>query len=152
MSRLATVGDIPVIMRALWQMLEYSTAPQMKYADPIEAELSIRHAIHEERAYIHAGYFIMVDSGREWYSASKFLIEQIILKVETTEAPVEQAIDYLQVIAKHRGCRLVAAGDTQCGYMAPKYLSQGFTLLGTQFIKELPNGFRQEDHRCPVPD
>lgn len=146
MSRLATVGDIPVIMRALWQMMEYSTAPQMKYAEPIEAELSIRHAIHEERAYMYAGYFIMTDIGREWYSSTKFLIEQLILKVESTEVPVEQAIAYLLVIAKKRGCPLVAAGDTQCGYMAPKYLSQGFTLLGTQFIKELPHGVCTEDY------
>jgi len=152
MSRLAQVGDIEVIMRALFQMLEYSPAPQMKYAEPIEAELSIRHAIHEERAWMHAGYFIMCDFGREWYSSKTFLIEQIILKVESTEVPVDKAIAYLDTIARQRGCVLVAVGDTQVGYMAPKYQAQGYTLLGTQFIKELPNGISSQGVRGSVAD
>lgn len=149
MSRLAQVGDIEVIMRALYQMLEYSPAPQMKYAEPIEAELSIRHAIHEERAYMHGGYFIMVDIGREWYSSRKFLIEQIILKVETTSVPVEHAIDYLATIGMAKGCALVAVGDTQVGYMGSKYEAKGYTLLGKQYIKELPNGICSQSDGGP---
>ena len=140
MNRLATPGDVPDIMKALMKMLSYSPAPQMKYACPIEAELSVRHAIHEGRAVLFNGYFIMFDLGRDWYARQgvTYLIEQIILKVEKTDTPVEEAIAHLVTLAKERGASLVAAGDTQVGYMGPKYLGAGFLYLGKQYIKELP--------------
>jgi len=139
--RNATPSDVPAIMAALFQMREKSPAPQVRLAEPIEAELSVRHAIHEGRAYFLGGYFVMYDISRTWYSSKKVLIEDLILKVhEDSSVRLRDVIRSLSDLALMHGCKAVVAGDTQIGYMTPRYIQEGFQVLGTQLYKELHHG------------
>lgn len=128
--------DIEPVMGKLLDMLKYSPAPQMQYADVGAAMVSLVNAIETGRAYIAHGYFIMVDVGCDWYSDKPYLIEQIIIKVYDTHLPVKLAIDALDVIAREHRCHAIAVGDTQVGYMTPLYQAAGFNTIGTQLIKE----------------
>jgi hypothetical protein len=119
-------------------MLAKSPAPQMRYADLETALLYIMHiAGVQGRAWIVDGYLVLYDIGADWYSKKPYLIEQLILKVYDTDAPVENAIAFLELRAKAHGCVMVAAGDTQVGYMTPKYQAAGYSVLGTQLYKEI---------------
>lgn len=138
--RPAATLDVAPVMAKLLAMLARSPAPQMKYADPIVAERSVRRAIKQGRAFICCGFFIMVDVGCDWYSEHSYLIEQIILRVYDTGAPVTRAIDALDEIAAELGCVAIAVGDTQVGYMTPFYQLAGYKTLGTQLMKERANG------------
>lgn len=134
--REATNQDVPIIMAALLRLQAKANGRgQMAFADPMEAELSIRYAIHDGRTRIVDGYFIMFDIGKPWYSTQVMLIEDIILKIEETEAPVDVAIQALDIIARELGCKAIAVGDTQIGLMVPKYQAAGYTVLGTQLFK-----------------
>lgn len=137
--RRATQHDVPAIMEALIAMKEKSPAPQMQKITPIGAELGLRHLIHEGQAAIVDGYLILFDVGGDWYCLpeQRYLIELLILKVYPTTAPVSVAIKALDKLAAMFGCCAIAAGDTQIGYMTPKYLAEGYTVLGTQLLKEL---------------
>lgn len=128
--------DLDVVMQKLKAMLDYSPAPQMRYADYHVAMASVVRAMREGRAYICNGYFIMVDVGSDWYTDRRYLIEQIILKVYDAPHTVASAIAGLEEIAKEHGCHAIAVGDTQVGYMTPLYQAAGFTTIGTQLIKE----------------
>lgn len=134
-----TNQDVPQIMAALIAMKAKSPAGQMPLTDPMEAECSIRYAVHQGRCFRLGGFFAMFDIGSPWYTREKFLIEDIILKVwpDDKTAKVEDVIDYLIELARLRGCVAVAAGDTQIGLMVPKYVNQGFVVLGTQLFKRL---------------
>jgi hypothetical protein len=107
----------------------------MKYANIDIAIRNVRFAMAEQRAYYVDGYFIMVDEGSDWYTDKKYLIEQIILKIHPTHAPVSVAIAALDRIREEHGCVAIAAGDTQVGYMTPHYHAAGYTTLGTQLFK-----------------
>jgi hypothetical protein len=135
--RLATPQDMPAILTALQWMLDNSPAPQMKMASLMEAELSIRNAMHEGNAWIIQGYLIVVDVGRVWYSGERFLIEQIILRIEKTGTQVQAAIGALDQLADHYKCNAIAVGDTQIGHMTPLYQDHGYVTLGTQLFKEI---------------
>jgi hypothetical protein len=151
--RKATNQDVPAIMAALLAMLPKANGRgQMAYAEPMEAELSVRHAIFQERAVIVDGYFIMFDVGSPWYTTKRYLIEDIILKIEKTDAPVDTAIQALDVLARKYGCDAIAVGDTQIGYMTPKYINHGYATLGTQLFKGVPDGIRPQDHGGAVAD
>lgn len=150
--RFATTEDIPLIEETLLAMLAKSPARQMKFADQGAAFAYIRQAVNVGNAYIEDGYFILVDAGRPWYSYKEYLIEELILKIRPTTQPVTVAIKALSEIARSRGFEVVAAGDTQVGYMTPHYIAEGFTTIGTQLLKEIDNGIRPQDHRGAVAD
>lgn len=153
--RLATPQDVPAIMKACLAMLAYSPAFQMKFAEPVEAELGIRDAIHNERAFFFGGYFVMVDHGSDWYTSKRYLIEQLILKVAPDDKSwhvdeiVNQGLDNLATRFK---CHAVAAGDTQIGRMTPLYHAAGYVTLGTQLMKESTYGIRSKSNGGPGPD
>lgn len=134
--RLATWDDERAVMGALLAMLDKSPAPQMRLADPTSARCGVRSAIHEGRAYIVGDFFIMVDQGSPWYTSKPVLIEEIILRISREhDTTVEQAIAALDDIAASRGCVAIAAGDTQIGYMRPKYEARGYVPMGYQLLK-----------------
>lgn len=153
--RPANDSDLPVIMECLEQMLEKSPAPQMKFAERDAAATSVEHAVDDGRAWIMGAYFIMVDIGRDWYSTREYLIEQIILKVypDDTSVKLDTVIrNGLSYLADRFGCVAIAAGDTQIGYMADKYIAAGFRAIGTQFFKESRYGLHQKDHGGASPN
>lgn len=123
-------------MSALIEMKEISPAAFMKYTDVTTAYNYMQSA----RARVVDGYFILYDIGSPWYSQEKFLIEDLIIRIYPTTKRVEVAIDALSRIAEHHGLKAVIAGDTQIGYMAPKYLAKGFVTLGTQLMKDIDYG------------
>ena len=145
--RIATLGDYPLIEAALFKLLDKSPALQMKYVHPPTALANVKKAIEQGRCYIEQGYFLMYDIGPPWYMAQECLIEELILKIEPTDAPVRVAIRAMVELARTLGCEVMVAGDTQVGYMTPHYIAEGFNTLGTQLMKEIPNGIRSEDHR-----
>jgi hypothetical protein len=135
--RRAGTQDIPLIVEGLKWMLKHSPGPQMVTADIMEAELSVRNAIHNGFGWVIQGYFIMVSVGKTWYSGQKFLIEDIILRIEKTGIPVTAAVQALDDLADFYGCDNIAVGDTQVGYMTSFYQAHGYVTLGTQLFKEV---------------
>jgi hypothetical protein len=119
-------------------MLDKSPAPQMRYASLSKAmQYILGQATYEGRAWIADGYLVLYDIGSDWYTDKVYLIEQLILKVYKTDEPVTTAIAFLEQRARLHGCVMVAAGDTQVGYMTPKYQAAGYSVLGTQLYKEI---------------
>lgn len=132
-GRVADGSDIKAALDALIEMKTRSPAAQMKYTDPMTAW---RYMVSAKTRVVD-GYFILFDVGSPWYSSDKFLIEDLIIRIYPTDKPVEVAIDALSELALYYGCKAVVAGDTQIGYMRPKYEAQGFVVLGTQLMKEV---------------
>lgn len=136
--------DLDHVMAALVAMRVKNPGKQMQYTDVDTARTYIAYAIKRGVTRVVDGYFIMFDIGRPWYSATEFLLEELLIRIYPTSQPVEVAIDALSSIAKSHGLQAVVAGDTQIGYMAPKYLANGFVTLGTQLMKEIHNGLAKE--------
>jgi hypothetical protein len=134
--RLADEGDMWAIIRSLEWMILNSPGHQMKFASIAFAEKSVRTAMAAGCAFYEQGYFIMVDVGNDWYSPHPFLIEQIILKLHHTDAPVSVAIAVLDDLKSQFNCKAIISGDTQVGLMTPHYLAAGYKQLGVQLLKE----------------
>lgn len=140
--------DLEPVMRAAIHMLGMSPAPQMKFVDIMCVRRHIEQAIETGHAVVQGDYFILFDIGSPWYSTVNYLIEDLIIKFDNAHGTrVSEAIACLEEIAKSRGCVAVAAGDTQVGYMTPKYQAQGFRILGTQLFKEIPDGIHSQIDR-----
>lgn len=137
--RLATESDMPSIMQAAWATFNRSPAPQMAIMTPADAELTIRNAIHQGRAYIVEHVLIVVDDGCPPFSSTRTLFEQLVLKL-ASKGNVSAAVAALDDIARARDCTHIAVGDTQIGKMVPYYEAAGFMPLGVQLFKEVTNG------------
>ncbi len=125
-------------LTALMARMRKSLNPQFQLSSVEVASAYIRKAMTENRAFIHHGYLILVDVATPWHSRESVLIEELILKVyDQPEWKVEEAIACLDGIALAKGVRFIVAGDTQVGYMVPKYHAAGFVTLGTQLFKEV---------------
>jgi hypothetical protein len=136
--RRATEYDTTLVMTALLKMLDKSPAPQMKLAVPEVAYRALKNAAADGWLYVYGDFAILVDVGRPWHSDKRVLIEEIIVRFRRAHHnTVESAVAQLEILARQFGCVAVAAGDTQIGYMAPRYTAAGFITLGTQFYKEI---------------
>lgn len=138
--RPAVAADAYAGIKALLRMREKNPTKQMQYTDESTALCHLLDCVKRKLAVVEQGYLIVFDVGRPWYSKENFLLEDLIIRIEPTTAPVQVAIDALSVLATERRCVAVIAGDTQIGYMAPKYLASGFVTLGTQLMKEITHG------------
>jgi hypothetical protein len=139
--RKATQADLNHMMDELLALKEYSPAPQVQYAEPEVARAYLAAAIERGEVWFTGGYAAVVQVGSDWYSSKRYLIELIILKVYPWQGGrVEDAIKLLDDIADLYSCVAIAVGDTQVGYMTPKYIAAGYTTLGTQLIKEIRRG------------
>lgn len=137
--RQATVGEVPGLVDIALRMVEYSPAPQMRNVEPPLVRSYMHLAQLTGRLYVYGDFAILVDVGSDWYTSKRYLIEQLIWRVSRDHGnTVDSAIEKLDFIARLHGCVAVAAGDTQVGYMAPRYLAAGFQPLGTQYYKEIP--------------
>jgi hypothetical protein len=126
------------IIEAALGMLDYSPAPQMRLVQPGHVRSVMHLARLSGRLYAFGDFGIFVDVGSPWYTTKQVLIEELIVRFRRVyKNPVEGAIAQLDGIGKEHGCVAVAAGDTQIGYMTPRYLAAGFQVLGTQFYKEI---------------
>lgn len=144
--RAATNHDMAAIVAAMKKMVQVSRSPQMKHVDLMEAELYVRHAIHQNgmveevtqscRAVINDGFLILYDVGPPWYSSKCYLIEDLILRIGDSVDGVDGAIKCLDTLKEFHGCVLIAAGDTQGGRMLNSYFNNGYGILGHQLIKE----------------
>lgn len=135
--RQALMGDMHAIGWAIAGMCTNSPARQMRHIDIPTARKYIEQAITEGRCVFRGGYMILFDVGSDWYSNTKVLIEQLILKVypDNKEATVDDAIATLDLLKETYGCAAVIVGDTQIGYMTPRYQAAGYQVLGTQLMK-----------------
>lgn len=135
----ATEAQAETIFQALLKMLQYSPAPQMALAEPVVAYANLMKARDEGKLYVLGDFGILVDVGSPWHSSKPVLFEEIIIRFRRHfENTVDTAVEALERIAKLHGCVAVAAGDTQIGYMAPRYIAAGYRPLGTEFFKETP--------------
>lgn len=139
----ASILDADHIIEAMMAGLAGSPAAHMKYLDLEKAKEYVCQAIADKHVWVCGSYGVMVDVGCDWYSSTPYLIEQLVFKFPGLHSSPAQPLHYvlnegLTEIAKYFGCRVVVAGDTQIGYMTPKYLQAGFQVLGTQLIKEIP--------------
>lgn len=115
----------------------------MKLAEPRVANNYLIYAAATGKLWVYGDFALLVDAAAPWYSTASVLIEDIIVRYRREYGnTVDSAIAQLEVLARRLGCVAVAAGDTQIGLMAPRYLAAGFTTLGTQFYKEIPDGVR----------
>lgn len=134
--RPATQGDCIEAINALVAMRAKNPNRQMKYADPDTALAYMKHAAASGNAVVVEGYFIMYAVTPAWFSIEPFLIEELIIRIYPSDRPVEVAIAALDELKVLFGCVAIVAGDTQVGYMTPKYQAAGFQHLGSQLIKE----------------
>lgn len=125
------------VEQSLLSMQRNSPAPQMGWCDIAPSMDHITSRMLMARAWVVHGYLVMFDIGAPWHSNARYLIEELILKIQITDRPVTVAIDALSELARLHNCQAVISGDTQIGYMAPKYLAAGFVTLGTQHYKEI---------------
>lgn len=136
----ATVEDI---FQALLRMLDKSPAPQMRLVEPAVVYSHLRLAAVDRKLWVLGDFAILVDVGPPWHTTRPVLIEEIIVRFRKGYGySVEDAVAALDHLAELHGCHAIAAGDTQVGIMAPRYLAAGFVTLGTQFYKEIPRGIR----------
>lgn len=140
----ATQHDIPIIMDKVAQLYEKSTSPMKPYYDLMEAELSIRDAIHSNgctlevtdncRAVLADGYFIMFSVSPMWWSSKLFLIEELVIRVGPTVRGKSAVLMTLYALCKKMGCVKVIAGDGQSGIMGQAYLDAGYVKAGEQYV------------------
>lgn len=123
-------------MAALITLKARRPVGQMKHADPEAARAYITKAAELGGVVVVDGYLIMFSTGPTWFSTADFLIEELILKIEDTSHPVERAIAALDELKVMFNCVATIVGDTQIGYMAPRYMAAGYQPLGLQLIKE----------------
>lgn len=134
--RAAVQGDCIEAINALVAMRVKNPHRQMKYADPDTALDYMLHAAASGNAVVVEGFFIMYAVTPAWFSKENFLIEELIIRIYPSLSPVEVAIAALDELKAMFGCVAIVAGDTQVGYMTPKYQAAGFVHLGSQLIKE----------------
>lgn len=134
--RLATNEDTAQALVALIRMKEKNPSKQMQWAEPDAAAHYLALCQQHGYAVVEQGYFILFSPVRPWYSHKLFLVEDLILKIEATTAPVQVAIDALEVLRVQFDCVAIISGDTQVGYMAERYMANGYQMLGVQLIKE----------------
>ena len=134
--RRATAEDIEVAVRVLTALKEKRPTKQMKWADPAAVFEYMTYAATQGCVVVVDGYLIMYSTGPTWFSRAEFLIEEVIVKIAPSEVTVERAIEALEELRVLHGCVATIAGDTQIGYMAPKYMAAGYEPLGLQLIKE----------------
>lgn len=134
--RRATPADVSQAMVELLQMRSKNPGKQMQYTDEDTARCYLYEQMKRGLAVVEQGYFILYDVGRPWYSKENFLLEELVIRIERTGAPPSVAIAALDSLKEKHGCIAVIAGDTQIGAMVPHYLAAGFTVLGTQLMKE----------------
>lgn len=136
---LARESDCIAVFDAMLRMLHKSPAKQMALVEPEHAYTALVQAVREQRLYLYGDYAILVDVGSPWHTTKLVLFEEIIIRYQRVYGhDVSEAVAQLDSIARQHGCVAVAAGDTQVGLMAPRYLAAGFEPLGTQFYKEIP--------------
>ena len=136
--RCASHYDLELIFEALLRLHDKSPAKQMKLCEPEVAYRNLVQARSEGRLYVYGDYGIFIDVGSPWHTSKRVLIEEIVIRFRKAYSnDVDSAIQQLTVIGRSHGCVAVAAGDTQIGLMAPRYLAAGFEALGTQFYKEI---------------
>jgi len=146
--RKASTDEVQLIFEELLKLLQKSPAAQMKLAVPEVALAHLRAAQAAGHLWIQGDFAILVDVGSPWYTDRPVLIEEIIIRYRRDFGnPPEDVALALPLLAEILGCAAIAAGDTQVGLMGPRYLAAGFTALGTQFFKEIPNGVRAQAHR-----
>lgn len=134
--RQATQGDLILGINALVAMREKNPNKQMRYADPDVAFRYLTYAASQGNVVVVDEYLILYSVVKPWFSDADFLVEDLILKIRPTKTPVEVCIDALEELKVMFKCVCVIAGDTQIGYMTPKYIAKGFEPLGVQLIKE----------------
>lgn len=132
-----TDEDMTAIQVAFQWMLDNSPGPQMKFADMDTAMEYIEDARRDGLALMWEGYLILYHCGSPWYSRKRYFIEELLLRVHRTPATVRDAVAAMERLARVTGCVFMAVGDTQVGHMAKIYTAEGFTPIGTQFVKEL---------------
>lgn len=135
--QMPTDEDMAAIQVALQWMLDNSPGPQMKFADMGTAMAYIEDARQEGRARMWEGYLLLYHIGSPWYSRAPYFIEELVIRVHKTEKTSAEVVRVMEGIARSKGCVFMAVGDTQIGRMAKIYTAEGFTPIGTQFVKEL---------------
>lgn len=152
--RPAEYSDLPAIKAALVKLIGMAQGRgQMAYADLDAAMNNIIDRIGSGHgARVIDGFLILYDVGKPWYMDVPVLIEDMILRIEKTGSPVSVAIQALDILAQENGCPAIAAGDTQVGYMTPHYINHGYTVIGTQLLKGVPDGVCSQEDRRAGPD
>lgn len=136
-------SDIPLIMKKLLELREYSTAPHVQYADEMEAELHLRNVVHENghttevtdncRAVLADGFFIMFQVAPMWCTKVNFLLEEMVIRVEGNKSAA--IVPYvLKQLQERFNCVAFFGGDSQGDYMGKHYRAAGCVHSGTLYI------------------
>ena len=121
------------VLRELWAR---SPASKMKDVDEDAALTYVKEALTAGRIHRIHGCLVMYDIGAEWYATREFLIEQLVVRLDSTAKPSEVP-HYLYYLAKELGLSAVVAGDTQVGAMDKHYTNAGYTSIGNQFYRRV---------------
>jgi hypothetical protein len=136
--RLGTQVDASLIVKALGELQKRSPNPQMQYSDLTVAARGVNDFIDSGRCLIVGDYAILFEIGKIWYSATEFMMEQLLIRFKSDEGnSVHDAVSGLELFAKEYGCSVLIVGDTQIGHMTKVYTEHGFVPIGTQLLKQL---------------
>jgi len=148
-ARNADLGDFNRLADACLRLWHTTSAAHMGMVDVDVALAYLRDACESGRVLVVGDYAVLWDTGNEWYSSKPYLIEQLVIRLGYNHPSVliDDAVRALESLAKQLGCAMIAAGDTQTGRMVPIYQRNGFRTIGTQLVKEVPDGSSSSPHR-----
>lgn len=138
--RSANVGDVYKVRELMTRTSSY-----LKDRADIEHALSsILNASDEGLAFVFNGYLYLVAVCEQWWTPHKCLCEEFVIRIGDKEEspPVEQAIAFLDQLAKVHGCRFIVASDFLSGQLDGAYKENGYRPMGTTFIKDLNDVLR----------
>ncbi|WP_152554792.1 hypothetical protein [Bordetella bronchiseptica] len=110
--------------------------PLARLCEPEEGLASIRSGIVQ--AVIADGYLIVYDIGETWHSTSRFLFEEMVLRLPGRPGSLARVPRVLDGLAREHGCDAIVAGNGigRAG-MSAVYGRAGFQPAAVRFIKEM---------------
>lgn len=133
--RLATEQDIRDCLEYLRTL---PTLGLMCHADDDAILANLLDAVKEEKVLVFNGYLYYFEISKQWWSKKTYLCEEFFMRMPSEEyTPPEQALTFLETLAKAHGCDSVVASDFLTGQLGPSFIRLGYVPLGTMFFKDV---------------
>jgi len=95
-------------------------------------------AVKDEKVLVFNGYLYYFEISKQWWSKKTYLCEEFFMRMPSEEyTPPEQALTFLETLAKAHGCDSVVASDFLTGQLGPSFIRLGYVPLGTMFFKDV---------------
>lgn len=135
--RSANIGDV---VKAR-EIMEQSPSYLRERADLSYAMTNLMTSSDDGLCFVFNGYLYLFAICNQWWTPDKFLCEEFVIRIDDKDEspPAEQAIAFLDQLAKVNECRFIVASDFLSGQLDGAYKANGYRPMGTTFIKDLNN-------------